>query len=143
MHLASIRSLTSPSSEKTDKLKLTPLSACPHVRVVSALLRRSSLDPDRRRFSLGTSTPHRASDASLDPHHAAMLFRDSRGLTGGATVATRALSCRSVLRSSGQKLNCNVPMELYGYWHRIDRILTNALSSQQLCPITILNLFKM
>nr|CAD7429619.1 unnamed protein product [Timema monikensis] len=47
---------------------------------IGALLRRSSLDPDRRRFSLGTSTPHRASDASLDPHHAAMLFRDSRGL---------------------------------------------------------------
>nr|CAD7455533.1 unnamed protein product [Timema tahoe] len=50
--------------------------------IKSALLRRSSLDPDRRRFSLGTSTPHRASDASLDPHHAAMLFRDSRGLSG-------------------------------------------------------------
>ncbi|XP_067006467.1 5'-AMP-activated protein kinase subunit gamma-2 isoform X2 [Anabrus simplex] len=47
----------------------------------SALLRRSSLDPERRRLSLGTTTiPHRASDASLDPHHAAILFRDSRGL---------------------------------------------------------------
>nr|CAD7257857.1 unnamed protein product [Timema shepardi] len=51
-----------------------------------ALLRRSSLDPDRRRFSLGTSTPHRASDASLDPHHAAMLFRDSRGLANALVV---------------------------------------------------------
>ncbi|RZF45397.1 hypothetical protein LSTR_LSTR002840 [Laodelphax striatellus] len=46
-----------------------------------ALLRRSSLDPDRRRLSLGTVTaPHRSSDAFLDPHHAAILFRDSRGL---------------------------------------------------------------
>ncbi|KAJ9582083.1 hypothetical protein L9F63_003585, partial [Diploptera punctata] len=45
-----------------------------------ALLRRSSLDPDRRRLSLGTTTTHhRASDVSLDPHHAAILFRDSRG----------------------------------------------------------------
>ncbi|KAF5282794.1 hypothetical protein FQR65_LT02791 [Abscondita terminalis] len=45
-----------------------------------AHLRRTSLDPDRRRQSLGTIIPHRASDAFLDPHHAAILFRDSRGL---------------------------------------------------------------
>ncbi|KAF5297712.1 hypothetical protein FQA39_LY12043 [Lamprigera yunnana] len=45
-----------------------------------AHLRRTSLDPDRRRQSLGTILPHRASDAFLDPHHAAILFRDSRGL---------------------------------------------------------------
>jgi len=47
-----------------------------------AHLRRSSLDPERRRLSLGTTTTHhRASDASLDPHHAAILFRDSRGVS--------------------------------------------------------------
>ncbi|KAK7793407.1 hypothetical protein R5R35_014311 [Gryllus longicercus] len=46
-----------------------------------ALLRRSSLDPERRRLSLGApAAAHRASDACLDPHHAAILFRDSRGL---------------------------------------------------------------
>ncbi|KAK5646018.1 hypothetical protein RI129_004482 [Pyrocoelia pectoralis] len=45
-----------------------------------AHLRRKPLDPDRRRQSLGTIIPHRASDAFLDPHHAAILFRDSRGL---------------------------------------------------------------
>ncbi|KAK4879544.1 hypothetical protein RN001_007690 [Aquatica leii] len=45
-----------------------------------AHLRRTSLDPDRRRQSLGNIIPHRASDAFLDPHHAAILFRDSRGL---------------------------------------------------------------
>ncbi|XP_049797329.1 5'-AMP-activated protein kinase subunit gamma-2-like [Schistocerca nitens] len=61
------------------------------VAAQSALLRRSSLDPvERRRLSLGPSTsserppssqqPHRAADAHLDPHHAAILFRDSRGL---------------------------------------------------------------
>ncbi|XP_017797521.1 PREDICTED: dentin sialophosphoprotein-like isoform X2 [Habropoda laboriosa] len=44
-------------------------------------LRRSSLDPGARRFSLGTpAIPHRASDACLDPAHAAILFRDARGL---------------------------------------------------------------
>ena len=44
-------------------------------------LRRSSLDPGARRFSLGTpAIPHRASDACLDPVHAAILFRDARGL---------------------------------------------------------------
>ncbi|KAK9303130.1 hypothetical protein QLX08_005085 [Tetragonisca angustula] len=44
-------------------------------------LRRSSLDPGGRRFSLGTpAIPHRASDACLDPVHAAILFRDARGL---------------------------------------------------------------
>ncbi|XP_017890901.1 dentin sialophosphoprotein-like isoform X2 [Ceratina calcarata] len=47
----------------------------------SGALRRSSLDPGARRFSLGTpAVPHRASDACLDPVHAAILFRDARGL---------------------------------------------------------------
>ncbi|XP_017777719.1 PREDICTED: 5'-AMP-activated protein kinase subunit gamma-2-like isoform X2 [Nicrophorus vespilloides] len=45
-----------------------------------AHLRQKSLDPERRRQSLGTILPHRASDSFLDPHHAAILFRDSRGL---------------------------------------------------------------
>lgn len=48
-----------------------------------AQLKQRSLDPDRRRQSLGAIIPtniHRASDAFLDPHHAAILFRDSRGL---------------------------------------------------------------
>ncbi|CAH0557200.1 unnamed protein product [Brassicogethes aeneus] len=45
-----------------------------------AHIRNRSLDPERRRQSLGTILPHRASDAFLDPHHAAILFRDSRGL---------------------------------------------------------------
>ncbi|XP_030747968.1 uncharacterized protein LOC115876365 [Sitophilus oryzae] len=48
-----------------------------------AQLKQRSLDPERRRQSLGSIIPtniHRASDALLDPHHAAILFRDSRGL---------------------------------------------------------------
>ena len=45
-------------------------------------LRRSSLDPGTRRLSLGTPVaPHRASDACLDPAHAAILFRDARGVS--------------------------------------------------------------
>lgn len=45
-------------------------------------LRRSSLDPGARRLSLGTpAVPHRASDAFLDPVHAAILFRDARGVS--------------------------------------------------------------
>uniref|UniRef100_A0A0C9RVW0 Prkag2_1 protein n=1 Tax=Fopius arisanus TaxID=64838 RepID=A0A0C9RVW0_9HYME len=44
-------------------------------------LRRNSLEPGQRRLSLGTpAIPHRASDACLDPVHAAILFRDARGL---------------------------------------------------------------
>ncbi|XP_046395930.1 uncharacterized protein LOC124163225 isoform X2 [Ischnura elegans] len=56
----------------------------------SAASRRASLDPERRRLSLGTSGigsgslgSHRAislDHSTLDPHHAAILFRDSRGL---------------------------------------------------------------
>lgn len=48
--------------------------------VSGALIRRGSLDPDRRRLSLGT-VPHRGSDVGLDPNHAAILFRDSRGVS--------------------------------------------------------------
>ncbi|KAG5874631.1 hypothetical protein JTB14_009801 [Gonioctena quinquepunctata] len=44
-------------------------------------LRQKSLDPERRRQSIGPiPNIHRASDAFLDPQHAAILFRDSRGL---------------------------------------------------------------
>ncbi|XP_026315282.1 uncharacterized protein LOC113226757 isoform X2 [Hyposmocoma kahamanoa] len=46
------------------------------------LRRAASQDAEKRRSSLGhvPTVRHRASDAFLDPHHAAMLFRDSRGL---------------------------------------------------------------
>jgi len=50
--------------------------------LVSGALRRSSLDPTARRLSLGApAIPHRASDACLDPIHAAILFRDARGVS--------------------------------------------------------------
>lgn len=50
--------------------------------LLGALLRRSSLDPETRRLSLGTiSNSRKNSDGLLDPTHAAILFRDSRGVS--------------------------------------------------------------
>jgi 5'-AMP-activated protein kinase regulatory gamma subunit len=49
-------------------------------QLAGAHLRQRSLDTERRRQSLGTILPHRASDAFVDPYHAAILFRDARGL---------------------------------------------------------------
>ncbi|XP_021922600.1 5'-AMP-activated protein kinase subunit gamma-2 isoform X3 [Zootermopsis nevadensis] len=73
------RSHSAVSAE--DKRKARAAAHQQQIAAQSALLRRSSLEPDRRCFSLGTTTTHhRASDVSLDPHHAAILFRDSRGL---------------------------------------------------------------
>lgn len=74
------RSHSAVSAEEKRKARATALHQ-QQVAAQSALLRRSSVETERRRSSLGAvSTPHRASDACLDPHHAAILFRDSRGL---------------------------------------------------------------
>ncbi|KAL4717662.1 hypothetical protein ACJJTC_000811 [Scirpophaga incertulas] len=56
--------------------------AIAHQQQYGAHFRRAASQAEKRRSSLG-NVPiirHRASDAYLDPHHAAMLFRDSRGL---------------------------------------------------------------
>lgn len=47
------------------------------------LRKASSQEAEKRRSSLGhvPTIRHRASDAFLDPHHAAILFRDSRGVS--------------------------------------------------------------
>ncbi|XP_055375253.1 uncharacterized protein MAL13P1.304 [Condylostylus longicornis] len=45
----------------------------------SAHMRRASADLEKRRASIGVTRGLRA-DGTLDPHHAAILFRDSRGL---------------------------------------------------------------
>ena len=78
------RSLDSKSLEASGiRLIIENRTAAQHQAQIAAqgALRRSSLDPGARRFSLGTpAIPHRASDAYLDPVHAAILFRDSRGL---------------------------------------------------------------
>ncbi|CAH2220646.1 jg1582, partial [Pararge aegeria aegeria] len=48
------------------------------------LRRAATQEAEKRRSSLGNvpTARHRASDAFLDPHHAAILFRDSRGVSG-------------------------------------------------------------
>ncbi|XP_076624673.1 SNF4/AMP-activated protein kinase gamma subunit isoform X2 [Colletes latitarsis] len=79
MDLIRHRSHSALSSEDKRKAR----TAAQHQAQIAAqgALRRSSLDPSARRFSLGTpAIPHRASDACLDPVHAAILFRDARGL---------------------------------------------------------------
>lgn len=53
------------------------LSVC----VSGAHMRRASAElENRRRASLGASRGMRP-DGTLDPHHAAILFRDSRGVS--------------------------------------------------------------
>nr|XP_033323720.1 serine-rich adhesin for platelets-like isoform X2 [Megalopta genalis] len=79
MDLIRHRSHSALSGEDKRKAR----TATQHQAQVTAqgAIRRSSLDPGARRFSLGTpAIPHRASDACLDPVHAAILFRDARGL---------------------------------------------------------------
>ncbi|XP_071451748.1 uncharacterized protein SNF4Agamma isoform X2 [Hetaerina americana] len=82
------RSHSAVSAE--DKRKARQAAHQQQLAAQSAASRRASLDPERRRLSLGTSgigsgslVSHRAislDHSTLDPHHAAILFRDSRGL---------------------------------------------------------------
>ncbi|KAL4107541.1 hypothetical protein QTP88_017873 [Uroleucon formosanum] len=79
MDLFRHRSQSAVSAEDKRKARAANI---PHTNFAQgALLRRSSLDPETRRLSLGTiSNSRKNSDSFLDPTHAAILFRDSRGL---------------------------------------------------------------
>lgn len=44
-------------------------------------MRRASADLEKRRASLGAASRGLRGDGTLDPHHAAILFRDSRGVS--------------------------------------------------------------
>lgn len=44
-------------------------------------MRRASADLEKRRASLGAASRVLRGDGTLDPHHAAILFRDSRGVS--------------------------------------------------------------
>lgn len=46
----------------------------------SAIMRRASADLEKRRASVGATRGLR-SDGTLDPYYAAILFRDSRGVS--------------------------------------------------------------
>lgn len=43
-------------------------------------MRRASADLEKRRASLGAASRGLRADGTLDPYHAAILFRDSRGV---------------------------------------------------------------
>lgn len=77
IHLFRHRSQSAVSAEEKRKAKAAAIQQ-QQIAAHSAL-RRSSLE--KRRLSLGGGvTGHRGSEPSLDPNHAAILFRDSRGL---------------------------------------------------------------
>lgn len=44
-------------------------------------MRRASADLEKRRASVGAASRGLRGDGTLDPHHAAILFRDSRGVS--------------------------------------------------------------
>jgi len=44
-------------------------------------MRRASADLEKRRASVGAAGRGLRGDGTLDPHHAAILFRDSRGVS--------------------------------------------------------------
>lgn len=46
-------------------------------------MRRASADLEKRRASVGAAGRSFRGDGTLDPHHAAILFRDSRGVSAG------------------------------------------------------------
>ncbi|XP_031788967.1 uncharacterized protein LOC100678622 isoform X3 [Nasonia vitripennis] len=89
-----------------------------HVAAQSAL-RRCSLDSNARRLSLGSpAVPHRASDAYLDPIHAAILFRDARGV------------CNALNDSSSQR--CFVCDVTIGEFNDIDNMIERNIKSDSL-----------
>ncbi|XP_058794534.1 5'-AMP-activated protein kinase subunit gamma-2 [Phymastichus coffea] len=76
-----IRHRSHNSLNSEDKRKARSVIQHQSQITAQSALRRNSLDPTVRRSSLGTPiVPHRALDVCLDPVHAAILFRDARGL---------------------------------------------------------------
>lgn len=64
---------------EADKRKARAAAHQQQLAVQSAHMRRASADLEKRRASLGANRGLRG-DGTLDPYHAAILFRDSRGL---------------------------------------------------------------
>lgn len=65
--------------------------------ILGAHMRRASAElENRRRASLGTSRGLRA-DGTLDPYHAAILFRDSRGVSCFFTLFLFTFCCFMIL----------------------------------------------
>lgn len=74
-----------PNSKKkkktyTKKTNAIYISICNFEWISGAIMRRASAELEKRRASLGTAKGLR-SDGTLDPYYAAILFRDSRGVS--------------------------------------------------------------
>ncbi|XP_023035717.1 uncharacterized protein LOC6650922 isoform X2 [Drosophila willistoni] len=65
---------------EADKRKARAVAHKQQLAVTSAHMRRASADLEKRRASVGAAGRSLRGDGTLDPHHAAILFRDSRGL---------------------------------------------------------------
>ncbi|XP_017141566.1 uncharacterized protein LOC108155333 isoform X2 [Drosophila miranda] len=65
---------------EADKRKARVAAHQQQLAVQSAHMRRASADLEKRRASVGAAGRGLRGDGTLDPYHAAILFRDSRGL---------------------------------------------------------------
>lgn len=76
-------------------------------------MRRASAELEKRRASLGAARGLR-SDGTLDPYHAAILFRDSRGVSAEPkSFIKRFLSGRIYVKGAWPKtfVNLMVPIK--------------------------------
>ncbi|KPU72732.1 uncharacterized protein Dana_GF23161, isoform F [Drosophila ananassae] len=74
------RHRSNSAASEADKRKARAAAHQQQLAVQSAHMRRASADLEKRRASLGAAGRGLRGDGTLDPHHAAILFRDSRGL---------------------------------------------------------------
>ncbi|XP_065372506.1 uncharacterized protein SNF4Agamma isoform X2 [Calliphora vicina] len=74
------RHRSNSAATEADKRKARAAAHQQQLAVQSAHMRRASADLEKRRASVGAASRGLRGDGTLDPHHAAILFRDSRGL---------------------------------------------------------------
>ncbi|XP_058979228.1 uncharacterized protein LOC101890250 isoform X3 [Musca domestica] len=74
------RHRSNSAASEADKRKARVAAHQQQLAVQSAHMRRASADLEKRRASVGAASRGLRGDGTLDPHHAAILFRDSRGL---------------------------------------------------------------
>uniref|UniRef100_A0A1I8NW74 CBS domain-containing protein n=1 Tax=Stomoxys calcitrans TaxID=35570 RepID=A0A1I8NW74_STOCA len=74
------RHRSNSAASEADKRKARVAAHQQQLAVQSAHMRRASADLEKRRASVGAGSRGLRGDGTLDPHHAAILFRDSRGL---------------------------------------------------------------
>ncbi|KAH8350109.1 hypothetical protein KR067_000235 [Drosophila pandora] len=75
------RHRSNSAASEADKRKARAAAHQQQLAVQSAHMRRASADLEKRRASLGAAGRGLRGDGTLDPHHAAILFRDSRGVS--------------------------------------------------------------